>query len=542
MKRLPAFASINTLERDTIPLSRLRNAILQSSTTFRFSGWTKTNLLNAITFRKCARFSCSVFESAGIDANQGLEIYLSAGERVAFSTLVDQFKAAQYPLNILFLYTDPAGIAWLAEFLATANLNTFFIVASTHDPLWFLFALCCELTHWWSLASTLGDVSYLHIADCLERIIANYRDCVNDRFSYSVVHRCDAVKDIAWRGGLNYAQSVDIEKIASDARTEQIDDTIKRIFDAAAYVRPEHLSTSERMISSQGLFWLAEVCHLNDISLWMQGTRLYEDVVGPVNIGTKVRAHHIIVARANEHFVEFMTGLVPVEGGVYHFGSDNTMIESEPPARPMRGYLRPFRIMKDPVTNGLWERFIQESIANPMSQAPKTGVSFFDAEAFASVIDLVISKELGSQSGLRVQVPTEFQWEAAARGLNGLNYPWGNSFETGRTNCEMVLGRPSPIGSFSPLGDSSFGCRDMSGNVREWTRSYAGTPGLDWTELTSDRKDGDDQAIGPLSRMVIRGGSYSYSAECIQGWVRNTQIASRKDNQTGFRLVVESRP
>ena len=79
----------------------------------------------------------------------------------------------------------------------------------------------------------------------------------------------------------------------------------------------------------------------------------------------------------------------------------------------------------------------------------------------------------------------------------------------------------------------------MAGNVKEWTRSYAGTRGVDWTAHSESRVQGDDQKIGDTSRMIVRGGSYTYPPECVLSWVRNSQIASRRDVQTGFRLVLE---
>jgi formylglycine-generating enzyme required for sulfatase activity len=81
---------------------------------------------------------------------------------------------------------------------------------------------------------------------------------------------------------------------------------------------------------------------------------------------------------------------------------------------------------------------------------PVVGVSWWEAEAFCRWAGVVL--------------PTEQQWEAAARGPAGLVYPWGDDWDSGICNSENKLGRTSAVGIF-PRDKSPFGLYDMAGNV-----------------------------------------------------------------------------
>jgi formylglycine-generating enzyme required for sulfatase activity len=167
---------------------------------------------------------------------------------------------------------------------------------------------------------------------------------------------------------------------------------------------------------------------------------------------------------------------VHIPDGEFWMGSQQGY-EDEKPQHKIN--LAAYRIARVPVTNNQYHLFVrncghpapnhweEDRPPKGLESHPVVNVSWHDAMAYC--------KWLSEVTGEKITLPSEAEWEKAARGDRDRRvYPWGDTFDPSRCNCwNLGLGRTTPVGIF-PDGASPYGCLDMSGNVWEWTRSLWG--------------------------------------------------------------------
>ena len=200
--------------------------------------------------------------------------------------------------------------------------------------------------------------------------------------------------------------------------------------------------------------------------------------------------------------------LVVVPAGEFQMGSN-----VKPAEAPVHRVAIPkdFAIGRREVTFAEWDRCVASggckySPPDPAwgrGEHPVTNVSWDDAKEFVAW--------LAKTTGKPYRLPTEAEWEYAARGGSSTPFWWGKEVGTGRAQCAdcgvSERGRPAVVGSFRP---NAFGLYDTAGNAAEWVEdcwnpSYRGAP-----------NDGSAWTSGDCSLRVLRGGSFADKARAVQ--------------------------
>ena len=229
-----------------------------------------------------------------------------------------------------------------------------------------------------------------------------------------------------------------------------------------------------------------------------------------------------------------------VPSGVFVMGSE--AIDAGPNERPVTKItLSRFYMSRHLITNAEYEQsdppHERKRASGAGDRHPVVYVSSLDAIKFCQF--------LSTRERKKYRLPTEAEWEYAARGIDGRKYPWGNHDRRGDlanfadrntvfawSDREIDDGYPesSPVGAF-PFGASPFGMEDMAGNVWEWCldymEPYRGTPKVNPRGPTNGIK------------RVYRGGSWKSRFNSLRATARNSNMPNYSCNDLGFRIVCE---
>ena len=240
---------------------------------------------------------------------------------------------------------------------------------------------------------------------------------------------------------------------------------------------------------------------------------------------------------------------VYVPAGEFEMGSKNGELDESPPHKV---YLDAYWIGQTEVTNAQFRRFVDaggyaterywsaegwNARADNNWNAPRcldasdfnaddqpvVCVSWYEAEAY--------TRWLSEKTGERYRLPTEAEWEKAARGTDGRTYPWGNNPPDGTLlNYNENTWGASPAGSY-PAGASPYGALDMAGNAWEWVN--------DWYDRNYYSVSPGSNPQGPATGeyRVLRGGSWYFDDDYVRSANRYNDGPDDWDYGSGFRCV-----
>jgi formylglycine-generating enzyme required for sulfatase activity/class 3 adenylate cyclase len=215
-----------------------------------------------------------------------------------------------------------------------------------------------------------------------------------------------------------------------------------------------------------------------------------------------------------------------LRGGSFAMGSDEDV--SEKPIHQVM--IKPFAISRYPITVREWNECAaaKECTFSAMGKddAPITNVSWSDAKQFVSWLAGATQKPY--------RLPSEAEWEYAARGGTQTKYWWGDQLQPGMANCKNCgdvagAGQPVKVGSFKP---NPFGLYDMGGGVDQWVedcwhKTYQGAP-----------SDGSPWVGGDCTSHVIRSGSWKNDAPYVRPANRDNYDTNVRYPTHGFRVAL----
>jgi len=227
--------------------------------------------------------------------------------------------------------------------------------------------------------------------------------------------------------------------------------------------------------------------------------------------------------------------LVRVPAGSFWMGSHPKRDEyAQPNELPRhRVHLSDYYMAVHPVTGAQYAVFAQATqrdfkLPQGREDHPAANVSWNDATAFCAW--------LSQLTGLNFGLPTEAEWEKAARGADGRLYPWGDAFEARRLNSfESDVHATAPVSEHSPDGDSPYGIADMCGNTWEWCADWYAE---DEYRRRAKARVADPQGPAQGAMRVLRGGAFDFNKAAARCAYRAANHPHERSYDYGFRVVL----
>lgn len=252
---------------------------------------------------------------------------------------------------------------------------------------------------------------------------------------------------------------------------------------------------------------------------------------------------------------EPLLGFVEIPGGAFEMGSDKKhdamAFDEEEPQHSVT--LPRYYIARYPVTVAQFQAFVHDSGHTPedadslrgLPNHPVVNVSWHEALAYCAWLIEQLRTWDGTpeplatllrNEGWRVTLPSEAEWEKAARGADGRRYPWGNDPDPNRANYDDTgINATSAVGCF-PGGASPYGVEELSGNIWEWTRSL--WEKYPYPTTRQEQTQRENLQASDDKRRVLRGGAFWGDPQYVRCAYRDRNHPSARYWLIGFRVVV----
>jgi len=234
--------------------------------------------------------------------------------------------------------------------------------------------------------------------------------------------------------------------------------------------------------------------------------------------------------------------MLRVPAGEFLMGSDSGDADERPQRRV---YLDAFEIDQYKVTNVQYRRFLAATGRAGPQRWPERyahlvpgrdpnwrGATYPAGETLHPVVGVGWTDAMAYCAWAGKRLPTEAEWEKAARGIDGRRYPWGDEWQAGRANTrEAGVGYTQPVGSY-PAGASPYGALDMAGNAWEWVsdlydRQY-------YTYAPDRNPSGPSTGTG---ERMLRGGAWDSPPDHVRASYRNATHFFGPNFRAGFRCA-----